>query len=235
MALGRLDQGAEPAQADRDLLEQLPIGRAVAHVVAELGPGQSGILLVHGGDYGLRSPPMEITVAGGAVIDLATREDHERGIARLAGLMQKPHARYFRAFGGRASRASNAPFAIQLQPSRPPGGMLWLVQWALFTGSDPSASAAIANVRAALFVGSIPPDSNLSGNAPLIGADSGGLILPGQAVPSLNTMPDKSVVYASEDLYALFVGSGLNAGDVNGYRVNIGILELPATPEALLW
>lgn len=178
---------------------------------------------------------MEIALAGGVVVDLATRQDHEHGVERLAKLLEKPHARYFRAIGGRAARTGNAPFVVQLQPSRPPGGMLWLVQWALFTGSDPSASAAIANVRAALFVGSIPADSTLSGNAPLIGGDSGGLILPGQAVPSLSTMPDKSVVYASEDLYAIFVGTGLVAGDANGYRVSIGLLELPATPEALLW
>ena len=177
---------------------------------------------------------MEIRVAGGALIDVATREDLIGSVDRLAKILEKPHARYFRAFGGRPPRASNVPFVVQLQPSRPPSGMMWMVEWVIVMGDDPTASGAIANVRAALFAGNIPPDSSLSGSAPIVGADFGSTIQTGIVVPSTSTIPDKSFVYSQEDLYAIIGGSGTVAGAAN-YRVVCGVIELPQTREALMW
>lgn len=85
---------------------------------------------------------MEIRVAGGALIDVATKDDLTGSFDRLAKILEKPHARYFRAFGGRPPRAGNLPFVIQLQPSRPPNGMMWMVEWVALFGDDPTAGAA---------------------------------------------------------------------------------------------
>jgi hypothetical protein len=177
---------------------------------------------------------MEVRLAGGVMIDLATAEDVERGHDRIAKLLERPHARFFRAFGGRPPRAASVPFVIQLQPSRPPGGMMWLVQWVATMGDDPTVSTAIANVRAALFAGNVPTDASLGGGATPIGVDFGGTLMTGIIVPSTLTVPDKSVVYSNEDLYAMIAGTGTVAGAGN-YRVVVGIIELPQTPEALMW
>lgn len=177
---------------------------------------------------------MEIRVAGGALIDVATKDDVIGSVDRLAKILEKPHARYFRAFGGRPPRAGNLPFVIQLQPSRPPNGMMWMVEWVALFGDDPTISTAIANVRAALFAGNIPTDASLSGGAALVGADMGSVIQTGLIVPSTGTIPDKSFVYSQEDLYAIVAGTGTVAGAAN-YRLVCGLIELPQTREALLW
>lgn len=177
---------------------------------------------------------MEILVAGGVKVDLATVADLAGGFDHLGKLLQRPHARYQRLFGGRPPRAANLPFVIQLQPSRPPGGMLWIVESVIAMGDDPTVSTAIANVRAALFAGNIPTDASLAGNAPITGADFGNVVLSGIPVPTNQNLPDKSVVYSNEDLYAIVGGTGTVAGAAN-YRLVIGVLELPQTAEALMW
>ncbi len=175
---------------------------------------------------------MEVRVAGGALVDIATREDLAASFERLSDLLERPHARFQRLSAGRAPRAGNAPFSVTL--GRPPEGMLWKVQWVLVTGDDPTVSTAIANVRAALLVGSMPPDSQLSGNAPIAGVDFAGVVQSGIIVPSTVIIADVNVVYSNEELYAIIGGTGTVAG-ASFYHVSVGVLELPQTAEALMW
>lgn len=178
---------------------------------------------------------MEVRLAGGALIDIATAEDVKAGHDRIAKLLERPHARFYRAFGGKAPRAANLPFVIPLQQTGPPGGMMWLLQWAIFIGDDPTQITAIANARAALFIGNAPPDSSLAGAAPVTGQlDPAGCVLPGVAIPSITAIPDKSVAYSGEQVYGIIAGTGTVAGAVS-YRLILGVIELPQTAEALMW
>jgi hypothetical protein len=241
--LGRLDQGPELAEPEHRFLEQLAIGEVdsarsppIMRSGAVLGPGcwvdPSAGLLCHGADSRLRCPTMEVRLAGGVLIDVATAGDVKTQGDRLAKLLERPHARFLRQNNGKVPRAANAPFCISL--GRPPQGMLWKVQWLIITGDDPTVATAIANVRAALFAGAMPPDSQLSGSAPIIGQDFAGVLQHGIAVPSTITIPDMSVVYSNEELYVVIGGTGTVAGAGN-YHVSAGLLEMPQTAEALTW
>jgi hypothetical protein len=175
----------------------------------------------------------EVLLQGGITIDVATKQDIEAHHRRLEAILERPHARFFRANGGRAPLASNATFAMSL--GKVTSGMMWLVQWIVVTGDDPTVSAAIANVRAALFAGSMRPDTQYKiVGTTLDGADFGNMLQSGIAVPSTVTIPDKSVVYTGEELYLLFAGSGLSAG-AGFYHATAGIIELPQRADALMW
>lgn len=173
---------------------------------------------------------MELRLAGGAVIDLATREDLAAEMAAIRDVLERPHGRFQRASNGKAPLAANHAFAISL--GKPPAGMLWLVQYVLLMGDDPTNTTTIANVRAGVFVGSSGPDSSILNAAQL---DAPGCIVPALSVPSLTAVPDKTVVHTNEELYAVFFGTGLSAGASGGYHFNAGLLELPQKAEALLW
>lgn len=174
---------------------------------------------------------MEVRLEGGVVVDLATRSDHERATGRLASLLERPHSKFERIAAGKAPRAGNLIFALSL--GKPSTGTLWKVQWIVLTGDDPTAAAAIANVRAALFAGSCPPDSQLpvAGTA---GLDTAGCMLTGLAVPSTTAVAEMSVVYSNEELYVIFAGTGTVAGAAS-YHATVGVLVLPQTPGALTW
>lgn len=172
---------------------------------------------------------MEISLATAVAVEVATKDDLVRHTDRLARLLERPHARYLRAAAGKAPLAANHAFAISL--GKPTAGLLWIVQYVLVTGDDPTNITAIANTRAAIFVGSPGPDSQMGTGA---GLDTAGCIVPGLAIPSLTNLPDKCVVHTDEELYAVLFGTGLSAGAVT-YHFNAGLLELPQTAEALLW
>jgi hypothetical protein len=180
---------------------------------------------------------MEVLVGGSAVLDIATKADLDQRTDRITRLLERPHARYDVKVFGRAPRAGNNPFAMKSNDPAPRNGMLWLVQWAWLSGDDPTASTAIANVRAVLVKGAAPPDAQLSlAGTQWGGLDFAGIILPGMVIPTPNavTIPDKSVVYDHEEVYFVLAGSGLVAG-ANQYHGAIGVIELPQTPEALTW
>lgn len=178
---------------------------------------------------------MEILVAGGAAVDIATRQDLEAHHERIRKALERPHARYHRLVGARPPVAANKPFIIPLDTPRPPTGWMWEVQWVSIYGDDPTVSAAIANVRAAVLVGTRPTDASLT-NPPASGVDYAGVILPGLAVPTPGSqnVPDKNIVYSDEELYALLAGTGLVAG-AGFYHFNAGVIELPQTADALMW
>lgn len=181
----------------------------------------------------LRSRLVTRILAGASIeVDIATIGDLTAQTDRLAKILERPHARFDRRAAGKAPRAANLPFVLSL--GRPPNGMLWFVEWVVLMGDDPSASAAIANVRAALFAGSPPTDAQLSGGAVLVGADFANAILPGLIIPTTQTVPDKNVVYSNEELYFIVAGTGTVAGAAN-YHAAAGVLELPQRPDALMW
>lgn len=172
---------------------------------------------------------MEALVGASAVVDIATKDDLQAHHERLAGLLDRPHGRFYRAANAKAPLGSNHAFSISL--GRPPSGKLWIVQYVILTGDDPTNITAIANTRAAVFVGSVQPDSGLTATTTL---DQAGCIVPALAIPSLTNVPDKCIVHTDEELYAVLFGTGLSAGAVS-YHFNAGLLELPQKAEALLW
>lgn len=177
---------------------------------------------------------MEITLAGGVSVDLATSEDlerHQRRIAELVNPERKGH--YRRIDGSAASRA--APVLVDL--GRPPMGMWWFVQWVLLTGDSP-IGATVANVTAGVFAGGLPSPAALAVGPPATGFAVQDCILSGGnsglGIPTVTTVPDKSVVFETENLYAIFTGSGLAAGAAF-YRATAGVIEVPARNETLFW
>lgn len=172
---------------------------------------------------------MDVTLATGLTVDLTTKQDFEGHTRRLEKLLDRPHARFTKVNG--SVESAGVPLIVDL--GRPPQGMMWEVQWLIVTGVDPFG-AAIGNVTAAAFAGAVPNRTGLAIGPPVTGIDYGSAILTSLAVPSTNAVPDKSVVYSTENLYVIFTGTGLVAGGAR-YRAIAGVLELEARPDALMW
>lgn len=176
---------------------------------------------------------MEIAVAAGGMIDLATKDDVDKHHHRLEQLLSRPRAHFSRLNGSAPTRA--APVVVDC--GRPPMGMMWLPQWAIGMGND-ALGAVIANVTWAMFAGAIPQGGGLAVGPPTVGLDLGNCILTGTGggltAPTIANFPDKSPVYGNENLYGVFSGAGLAAG-AQFYRLVVGVLELPFTDEALTW
>jgi hypothetical protein len=176
---------------------------------------------------------VELTVAGGGVIDLASRSDLHEHHERMASLLARPSVHFQRITGAVAS--GTAPLVLKLEA--PPGGMLWLPQWVTLTGDD-VFGGAIANVTAAVFAGRTPRKAELGIGPPVTGLDLAACLLTGGAgglsVPNTTAFPDKSPIYPSETVYVILTGTGTAAGATK-YTATIGVLELPFTDEALTW
>lgn len=182
---------------------------------------------------------MEVTLAAGGVIDLATAADLEEHHRRLERLVpETPRGRYYMIAGngvtasGFAAPAAGLGIAVAFTPSSPPGGRLWFLQWvAVFVGLNP-AQGAQANVFAAICVGrsfSGPSQTVAPAQAPNLGD----IVVPGQAVPAAINVPDKTVVKAEQQLYALLQGSGLAAS--TAYNLVAGVVDVPDQDEVYFW
>jgi hypothetical protein len=177
---------------------------------------------------------MEIALAGGVLVDLATRDDIEGFHRKLAEKLVPPHAKYFPVSGSGATAAGfsgSGPIAVAFNPQSPPPGRLWSVQWvAVWVGTTPAAGA-VANLFAAVCVG----NSQVGAGGPprALTANISDVVIPGQAVPSGINVPDKTIVKPDTQLYVLFGGAGLAASTV--YNCTAGVLDMPATDEATLW
>ena len=178
-------------------------------------------------------------MAGGAVIDIASADDLKRHHDRLEKLLaeRRPAGKYYRIIGSGSTTAGfsgSGPIAIAFTPSSPPAGRHWFVQWAaIFVGTSPAA-AATANLFAAVMVGRSPspPGATIAGAFP--GALSeGDVVVPGLAVPSSTTVPDKTVVKPQDQLYVVLAGSGLAASTV--YVATAGIIDTPDSDETYFW
>lgn len=167
---------------------------------------------------------------------LASRRDLQRYHAGLAELLEPPRGVYRRIMATGTTSAGfsgSGPTAITFTPGSPPAGRIWAIQWlAVWVGLTP-AGPAVANLNAALMVGSarVGGGQQQAPNAVLVNLDD--VVVPGLAVPSAVSVPDASIVNSQEILYLLLAGSGLAASTM--YCARAGLLDLPDIPEALLW
>lgn len=178
-------------------------------------------------------------MAGGAVIDIASKDDLKRHHDRLEKLMGEARVRgkYYRVIATGVTGSGftgSGPIAIAFTPSSPPSGRHWFVQWtSVFVGTSPAAGAT-ANLFAAIMVGRspVPPGATISG-AFLGALSEADVVLPGLAVPSNVTIPDKTVVKPQDQLYVVLAGSGLAASTV--YVATAGVIDTPDTDETYFW
>jgi hypothetical protein len=178
---------------------------------------------------------VEITLAGGAVVDLATRADADERHGQLAKLLERPAVHYQRVTGVSPSPAGAGPLVLDL--GRPAMGMIWLPQWITITGDD-VFGGAIANVTCAVFAGRVARPQELVIGPPVRGFDLAACILTGGAgglsIPNTTGFPDKTPVFTNEHLYVIVTGTGVNAG-AGKYTATAGVLELPFNDESLTW
>jgi len=181
---------------------------------------------------------MEVTLAGGVVVDVATRDDlaaHHRMLAELAG--KREEGDYVPLFGSSTAPAGigSGPLVIPLSPRSPAAGRVWALQYlAIFTGDG--AGAIIANLNATVLIGRSPIGPGGAHPAPAaITIDPQEVVLPGLSVPTAGgiIVPGKLLVRASEQVYAVLRGSGLVVGTV--YQLAASVLEAEATREANIY
>ena len=181
---------------------------------------------------------MELTVDASVALDLASKEDLAAHHQRLEKLFPDiPRGWYVRAVatavvptGGLVSGNLVAGFV-----PRPPIGKMWFLQWLAVVQGQAVASAVVANAFASLMVGRSPVGpgaQSQSGTGPV--ADPGEMVLPGLAVPSNASVPDKTVVRWGEEAYLLIAGSGVGAAGTT-YNAVLGVLEVPDVESAYFW
>jgi hypothetical protein len=178
---------------------------------------------------------MEVVLAGGAMIDLATREDVQEHHERLRRYLEKPKGRYYRVSGSGATTAGfsgSGPIAVSFTPQSPPDGFWWLVQWFSCWVGTSIAAGAVANLNAALMVGQCPTGPGAPVARAIVPSLSD-VAIPGLAVPSGTNVPDKTVITGQDQLYALLAGSALAASTT--YNLLAGVVEVPAEGETLFW
>lgn len=175
---------------------------------------------------------MEVALAGGVMVDLATKQDTDAHHARLRALLARPQVRARRLPGFITTGAviTRAPI-ITLQ--HPPAGALWVVQWIRTQQADPITAVAAASMVG--YIGASAAVQNQLASASAAGGDDANAFTNGLAVPSLTNLPDKVVVYTQEELFFAIIGTSANIGVSTKYGVIVGVLEVPNTPEALTW
>lgn len=182
---------------------------------------------------------MEVTVAGGAVIDIASKDDIQRHHDRVEKLIgeRRPTGKYYRVIASGVTTSGfsgSGPIAIAFTPSSPPAGRHWFVQWvAIWPGTSP-ATGAVANLFAAVAVGRspVPPGASIPG-AFLGALSEADIVVPGLAVPLSVPIPDKTVVKPQDQLYVLLAGSGLAASTT--YVATAGVIDTPDSDETYFW
>lgn len=144
---------------------------------------------------------MEVQLAAGAVVDLATRDDlSSMRQELLADLAIPTIPRRFYKCAQTPAGFSGTQFLIEVSaPSTPVG---WDVRRLCITGSDDHTS--VANVSGAIYVGQ-------AANQTVSLLD---LAWQGLTVPSSNRWNREVIVGHNERLYVLLSGSGLSASQV---------------------
>lgn len=179
----------------------------------------------------------EITVAGGVVVDVATKDDlaaHHRMLADLTG--RKQEGDYVPLFGSSTAPAGigSGPLVIPLVPRSPAEGLKWALQYlAIFTVV---AGPVIANLNAALMIGRSPVGPGGAHPAPAsITLDPQQVVLPGLSVPTAGgvIIPGKVIIRPAEQLYCVLQGAGLVVGTV--YQATASVLSAPDTREANIY
>jgi hypothetical protein len=146
-------------------------------------------------------------------------QDRDEALQRY---LTRPHADVRQLF----SVVNGAASPVLIDLGSPAGGLLWSAQQVcLMTGVTLSTTAA-ANVSAGIFVGSVP--SNMQFNLDVSALSASGLSVPGNYQAG-----GKSIICRShQHLYVVLQGAGTNA---NAWTATATVLQVPDTPEALLW
>lgn len=164
----------------------------------------------------------EIKLQIGAVADIATSSEVKDACDNLQGHIDKKFdmrralAPIHRVLVGSttlpAMVAGNTQ-VIEFAPGRPSSGRTWAITRVTFTGADDHT--AVANVLAAVYTGD-PANPYL-----------GGLILPGQAVPSVFTFNKDTVwVHETEAVFVQVSATG-NVSAGTAVTINCSMLEYP--------
>lgn len=177
---------------------------------------------------------MGIHIAGDFDIDLlAKREDVEK--LHRAILESKPRGRYYAISGTTANTAAQpGPIAISFTPQSPPAGRLWFVEWVAIWQANTQAgllAGTIANLFAAVCVGNCPVGPG-GPNARAVNVNASDIVVPGNAIPSSISVPDKTVVKSQAELYILVGGSGLTSTQFN---CTAGVVDVPDDDEVYFW
>lgn len=142
----------------------------------------------------------------------------------LRRYLEKPHADIRQLFGSIETPAAATP-PVFIDLGAPGGGLLWSVQQVCLQPGFTLVSSAVSNVAAGIFVGAIPPLN--------FALDWSALSAGGLAVPSNYQAGGKSIICRHQQhLYVVFQGTGIAS---QGYRASATVLQVPDTPEALLW
>jgi hypothetical protein len=175
---------------------------------------------------------VEVSVAAGAAIDLATRGDLAGHHSKLADLLARPNVHGQRLYGFTAT--GSGPLVIDL--GSPPMGMLWIPQDLSVFGADPflaASNAQIANVSAAAFAGSRARAQALGLGPPVTGLDMQAVFEAGFTIPRTIDLPStRKVIYPQERFYVVLAGTGLVAG-ATVYQATSFVLEVILTDTAL--
>lgn len=183
---------------------------------------------------------VEVTLAGGLVVDVATKDDLQRHheslrdeLIRLIG--EKRDVQAYRIYGSSTTTSGftgTGPIPIAFNPTSPPSGRLWVVQFVTAWVGTTVAAGTTANLNCAVMCGQSPSGGGLIGRA--VNVNVSDVVIPTQAVPNPPTgTPDVFVVKSENQLYVLLAGSALAASTV--YNAAALVIDLPAVPGAVIW
>jgi len=153
---------------------------------------------------------------------------------RIEELLRRPHS-WARRLAGAVQTPNPVTRPLVIDLGSPAKGFLWELQWVVAQGADPAT--AVANVSAIGFLGSrsSAPSTivGLGGGSDQVNAITNGVAVGGAGAGV--SFPDKVICYPTEGLYFLIVGTAGNVAASAVYVVNVGVIQIPNTPEALTW
>jgi hypothetical protein len=170
----------------------------------------------------------EITVAGGLVLDVATRADLAEHHERLERLLPKPIRGAYRVLNeGTTAPAAvgSGPVAIDFQA--PPQGRMWLLEWATMFVNTPQTGPfiSVAAVASVLAIGpakvNVPSGQLIDPTVPLQ--------IIGTTIPVTINFPDKVIARGGQNVVIYLYGTGLAAGST--YIADLGLIDAEETQE----
>lgn len=182
---------------------------------------------------------MEVTLAGGLMVDVATREDlqrHHDTLARAFNASKSQRGDYIPIFGQMTAPTGigSGPLVIPFNPIKPVAGKQWALQFvSIYTVV---AGPAIATLNAAVLIGSSPVGPGAAHPSPTgLVIPTQEVVIPGLAVPTSGgvIIPGKVLVRPGEQLYCVLQGAGLVAG--TEYHASAAVIEADLNAESVIW
>jgi hypothetical protein len=181
---------------------------------------------------------VEVTLAGGLVVDVATKGDlqhHHERIEKILG--ERKDVRAYRISGSGATTAGYAggagPIAISFTPMSPPAGRIWLVKWVTVWVGTTVAAGTTNNLNCAVMVGRCPTGPGAPIQAAIVPIISD-VVIPTQTVPPpAGGVPSVLEVKSEQQLYVLLAGDALAVSTV--YNCAAIVVDAPDVPGAILW